>query len=171
MRKKTAMVLLILCLLLIPQSAAWGKGSVEERILQELYKGKEISADLIDTPSKTLLSLELYQEMEGKVCTYEDAWMLTGKAEPDTQIHLIVYTVSETQTPIIWYMQEMRVGSSRLFQKEVPLRLLGTQYLMIAVQQQEEAAACVYAMDRKGETVRDQLLEYELNLYEEYGLS
>ena len=170
MKKKTAMVLMMVCLLMLPQSAAWGNGSIEDQILQEIYGEKWMATDLIDRPSGTILSLELFQEMSEGVYTYEETWMLTGKAKPGTRISLIVYTISEAQTPIIWYTQETTVGASGLFQKEVPLRLLGKQYMMIAVQQQEQAAACIYELHRKGETVRDQLLEYELNLYEEYGL-
>jgi len=94
--------------------------------------------------------------------TLENQTVFLGTAEADTQIQCSVYTVDEeNQTTLLYQMSDV-VGASGVYQLTVPLPVLGKQYVMIRIGEDE----CTYAYHRYRKQLATELQEYYLNVYQ-----
>ena len=172
MKRKIWIWILLLMLSVIPGTASAGEGSMQEQAIRWAFGENLPEVQMLEDEGQEILSLKLHQALDADMnYTYEDGWMLTGTAEPGTHVGVIVYTESEKQSPIVWYDQETVVGASGLYQEKVPLQLLDMQHILILVRNDNVCAGREYLVVRKSEDICTELLDYELNLYEEYGIS
>ncbi|MBR6683764.1 MAG: hypothetical protein IKL38_05425 [Firmicutes bacterium] len=94
--------------------------------------------------------------------TLENQTVFLGTAETDTQIQCSVYTVDEeNQTTLLYQMSDV-VGASGVYQLTVPLPVLGKQYVMLRIGEDE----CTYAYHRYRKQLATELQEYYLNVYQ-----
>lgn len=125
---------------------------------------------LMDEETDRILSLQLSQNYTNETYyTFEKELPLSGRAEPHAAVRILVYTLDEESMPILWYQNELEIGSSGLMQETVPLPLMGTQWMLISVRDSQGGACRIYEMERKGEEILEDLLNCHLNLYEEFG--
>ena len=94
--------------------------------------------------------------------TLENQVLLSGTAEPDTQISFSVYTYNEKEKTTILYQGEGQTGAGGLYQITVPLPVLGRQYVRIRIGEQENT----YAYTRYRKQLASDLRDYYLNVYQ-----
>lgn len=94
--------------------------------------------------------------------TLENQVILTGRAEPETEILCSVYAFEEDAQTTLLYQTSDVVGASGLYQLTVPLPILGRQYVMLQVGTQETT----YAYTRYRKQAAKELQEYYLNVYQ-----
>lgn len=88
--------------------------------------------------------------------------MFTGKAEPGTRIDVTVYHFPNGRDRIILYQARETVGSAGLYSIQVPLPLIGSQYVSLETEEERR----VYEYIRYSESLSGQITGYQLNIYE-----
>ena len=172
MGRRMIIGVLLLLLMLLPAPAMADEDPINQQVLRLLYGDKASELVMLEDAGDEILTLQLQLTLKpGMNYTYEDSWMLNGTAEAGDKIGVLLYTISENGKPIVWYTKETTVGISGLYQEKVPLQLLDTQHLLITVRKEGVLEGREYQILRKSEEICTELLEYELNLYEEYGVS
>ncbi len=79
-------------------------------------------------------SLKLSQKMgQTPYYTFSGERLLSGSADPGDLVVTAVYTKSDSGRPIIWYDQTTVIEEAGVYEESVPLQLIGTQWLMVAV--------------------------------------
>lgn len=94
--------------------------------------------------------------------TLENQMLFTGSAEPETVISCSVYTVDADRKTTLLYQASEVVGASGLYQMTIPLPVLGRQYVMLRVGDDENT----YAYNRYRRQLSTELEEYYLNVYQ-----
>lgn len=94
--------------------------------------------------------------------TLENQTIYMGNAEVDTQIQCSVYTYDEEDQVTLLYQLSDTVGASGLYQMTVPLPVLGKQYVMVRIGDEEHT----YAYHRYRKQLATDLQEYYLNVYQ-----
>ena len=94
--------------------------------------------------------------------TLENQTIFAGSAEADTVILCSVYTYDEEKQTTLLYQTSGVVGASGLYQLTVPLPVLGRQYVMLQVGEEETT----YAYTRYRKQLATELQEYYLNVYQ-----
>ncbi len=94
--------------------------------------------------------------------TLENQAIFTGSAEAETMILCSVYTFDEEEQTTLLYQTSEVVGASGLYQLTVPLPVLGRQYVMLQVGEEETT----YAYNRYRKQLTTELQEYYLNIYQ-----
>ncbi len=94
--------------------------------------------------------------------TLENQTLFTGSAEEETVIACSVYTVDTEQRTTLLYQTSEVVGPSGLYQLTVPLPVLGRQYVMLRVGDEEKT----YVYNRYRKQLATELEEYYLNVYQ-----
>ena len=167
--KKRLCVFAVLCLftaVFCVRSKA-EENTILDQVLTLLYERPATVEVLAEEPSDTILALKLRKTP--MAYTFASEMPLSGTAQPGDQIEIAVFTVDESGHPILWHHNSILIGASGLLQEKVPLTLTGLQRLLIGVTHEDKTAVRVYAISRKSEAVLEQLLNYDLNLYEEFG--
>ncbi len=101
-------------------------------------------------------------QVEEERDTLENQTLFTGSADAETVIACSVYTVDSDQRTTLLYQTNELVGSSGLYQLTVPLPVLGRQYVMLRVGDEEKT----YAYNRYRKQLATELEEYYLNVYQ-----
>ena len=141
-----------------------------DQVLGQLYERPASVQILEDEDLGRIASLELSNEPDsGIIYTFDSNIEMSGTAEKDDRIDIAVFTVDADGSPIIWHRNSTVIGASGLIQERIPLTLIGLQHLLIGVTHDEKTSVRVYEINRKSDQVLDQLLNYKLNLYEEFG--
>lgn len=94
--------------------------------------------------------------------TLENQTLFTGSAEAETVIACSVYTVDNEQKTTLLYQTSEVVGASGLYQLTIPLPVLGRQYVLLRVGDEEST----YAYNRYRKQLSTELEEYYLNVYQ-----
>ena len=94
--------------------------------------------------------------------TLENQTIFTGCAAAETVILCSVYTFNEDKQTTLLYQTSEVVGASELYQLTVPLPVLGRQYVMLQVGEEETT----YAYTRYRKQLATELQEYYLNVYQ-----
>ncbi len=94
--------------------------------------------------------------------TLENQIMFAGSAEADTFIFCSVYTYDEDDQSTLLYQTSDVVGESQLYQLTVPLPVLGRQYVMLRIGDEEN----IYAYNRYRKQLSTDLQAYYLNVYQ-----
>ncbi len=94
--------------------------------------------------------------------TLENQTLFAGSADAETVITCSVYTFDEEQRTTLLYQTSEVVGQSGLYQLTVPLPVLGRQYVMLRVDDEEKT----YAYNRYRKQLATELEEYYLNIYQ-----
>ena len=97
--------------------------------------------------------------------TLENQTIFTGCAEANTVSLCSVYTFEEEQQTTLLYQTSEVVGASGLYQLTVPLPILGRQYVMLQIGEEETT----YAYTRYRKQLATELQEYYLNVYQALG--
>ena len=105
---------------------------------------------------------EAQPQVQEEIDTLENQTIFTGSAEAKTPILCSVYTINEEKQTILLYQTSEVVGASGLYQLTVPLPVLGRQYVMLQVGEEE----VTYAYTRYRKQLATELQEYYLNVYQ-----
>ena len=146
------------------------ENSVLTEVLGQLYEKPAAVEILENDGSDTIASLKLSRALnEPMEYTFASELTLSGLGDPGDVVEIVVFTVDEEGSPILWHRNTIRIGASGLLQEKVPLTLTGLQRLLIGVTHEEHTAVRVYEISRKSQEVLEQLLNYDMNLYREFG--
>lgn len=117
---------------------------------------------LILTASLIQMEGEAAPKVDVNRDTLENQALLSGSAPAGTQISCMVYTYNIREKTTLLYQSETVVEDSGLYQLTVPLPVLGCQYVMLRVGEEETT----YAYHRYRKQLADDLKGYYLNLYQ-----
>lgn len=163
MRKKVFFFLCICLLWSLPIGLMAVEGGREDPVLG----GDQL---LMEGPANEILSLTLSQDYaDHTYYTFDKTLLLSGTAEAGALVRVLVYTLDEGSEPILWYQEEKEVGPSGLFQENVSLSLIGKQWMLIGVEDSSGQASRIYEIERKAEDTLEELIDYDLNIYEDFG--
>ena len=94
--------------------------------------------------------------------TLENQTVITGKAEPGTEIVCRVYTYDDKGRQTLLYQRNDTVGESGLYMLTVSLPVLGRQYVSVTVGSERD----IYVYNRYRKQLVQDLQTYYLNVYE-----
>ncbi len=110
----------------------------------------------------SVLVSDAQPQVEEERETLENQALFTGSAEAESVITCSVYTLDAEKGTTLLYQTSEVVGQSGLYQLTVPLPVLGRQYVMLRVGDEEET----YAYNRYRKQLATELEEYYLNVYQ-----
>jgi|GEM_PF-6784196 len=94
--------------------------------------------------------------------TFENQTIFSGEAEPLSTVSYVVYTYRSQSSRRVLYQGQAEVGESGVYVLQVPLPLVGTQYVNLTV----DGETTVYGYTRYSKSLLENLTEAELNVYE-----
>ena len=109
-----------------------------------------------------LIVSEAQPQVAAEYDTLENQTVFMGNAEPDTPIQCSVYTYDEENRTTLLYQMSDIVGASGLYQLTIPLPVLGEQYVMLRIGEEEQT----YVYQRYRKQLAAELQEYYLNVYQ-----
>lgn len=109
-----------------------------------------------------LIVSEALPQVSAEYDTLENQTVFMGNAEPDTPIQCSVYSCDEEERITLLYQMSDTVGASGLYQLTVPLPVLGKQYVMLRIGEEEQT----FAYQRYQKQLAAELQEYYLNVYQ-----
>ncbi len=110
----------------------------------------------------SLVTSDAQPQVEEERDTLENQTMFAGRADAETAITCSVYTIDDEQNTTLLYQTNEVVGASGLYQLTIPLPVLGRQYVLLRVGDEE----CTYAYNRYRKQLSTELEEYYLNIYQ-----
>lgn len=161
--------LLILCLVLRTSDASLRAEEDRQLPLMVVEQYLERTDVEFDTPQQLTMDSEYSDTIN---YTFSDYARFTGRCAADSRITIVVYTVNEKHWPVTWFFEQVTTGASGMFEIKAALPTLGAQEVLILEEladPQEPVHASLLHFERKPETVVQELLDYQLNLYKEYG--
>ena len=102
------------------------------------------------------------ETMAGTVPTLSDQAFFTGHSDPNSAILVTVYYFPGGRDRMILYQSRQLVGSTGLYAIEVPIPLIGTQYVSLEIGGEKS----IYEYVRYPASLSRDISEYQLNIYD-----
>ena len=167
--KKWIPGLLLLCVLFSLRGSASAEEVNTDKMVQLIFYEQEPVEILTEGDPAKVDSLVLGLDLKEIYYTFDTLLPVGGTADENVRILSVMYTAGESGQPIIWYQNETKVNRSHLYQENIPIPLVGRQKLWIGVTSETGTRARIYQIDRKSSETEDTLIDFYLNLFEEYG--